>query len=247
LVVLVTIFSSLVASEWHHYGYFAGPESEVPSVAEVEAEVDEVRRRLAETGDTDLYPLLVQKLSALTEARYWEEMESLGEMGDEPAMEAVWEELQAAQRDEIQAVAREWIERAPEEVDGYLTLYQFESDLEAREASLDRLIEQLPDRVEGYEHKAQLLRYRGEEAGSRRLLEEFLAAHADDPAAYQALLSHFQFTGNETEAARVEAEWLERLPDSPEALLYQLARAAENEDPEAAAELSGVCRAVDGS
>ena len=238
LVVLATPFSSLVASEWHHYGYLSGPESELPSVAEVEAEVAEVRRRLAETGDTSLYPLLVQKLGALTEARYWEEMESLGEAGDESAMQTVWEELQVFQREEIQAVAREWIERAPDEVDGYLTLFQFENDMEARVANLDRLIEELPDRVEGYEHKAELLRYRGEEAESRRLLEDFLAAHPDDPAAYQALLNHFQFTGNEMEAARVEAEWLERLPESPEGLLHQLARAAEDENPEAAAELS---------
>ena len=237
LVILATPFSSLVASEWHHYGYYSGPESELPSVDEVESEVAALRQRLAETGDTDLYPLLVQKLSALTEVRYWEEMESLGEAGDEFAMEAVWEEFQAAQREEIQAVAREWIEHAPEEVDGYLTLFQFEKELEPREASLDRLIEVLPDRIEGYEHKAELLRYRGEEAEARGLLDEFLAAHPDDPAAYKALLNHFQFTGNDLEAARVEAEWLERLPDSPEALLHQLAKASEAEDPELAAEL----------
>ncbi len=238
LVILAAPFSSLVASEWHHYGYYSGSESELPSVTEVEAEVAEVRRRLAETGNTDLYPLLVQKLSALTEAWYWEELESLGETGDEFAMETVWEELQAVQRDEIMAVAREWIERAPEEVDGYLTLFQFESDMEARLASLDRLIADLPDRVEGYEHKAELLRYRGEEAEARRLLGNFLTAHPDDPAAYKALLNHFQFTGNDLEAARVEAVWLERLPDSPEALLHQLTRAFEDEDPEVAAELS---------
>jgi tetratricopeptide (TPR) repeat protein len=236
LVVLAAPFSSLVASDWHH-GFYSLSGPEVPSVAEVEAEVAEVRQLLAETGDTALYPLLVQKLSALSEARYWEEMESLGEAGDEAAMESVWEESQTAQREVIQAVAREWIEQAPAEVEGYLTLFQFESDMVARAAVLDRLIEDLPDRVEGYEHKAELLRYRGEESESRRLLEDFLAAHPDDPAAYEALLNHFQFTGNEREAAGVEAAWLERLPDSPEALLHQLARAAEDEDLGAAAEL----------
>ncbi|MGB3565171.1 MAG: tetratricopeptide repeat protein [Thermoanaerobaculia bacterium] len=244
LVILAAPFSSLVASEWHH-GYYSMSDSEVPSVAEVEAEVAEVRRLLAETGDTDLYPLLVQKLSALTEARYWEAMESLGEAGDEAAMESIWEESQTAQREEIQAVAREWIERAPEEVEGYLTLVQFESDMEARVAVLDRLMADLPDRVEGYEHKAELLRYRGEEAESKRLLEDFLAAHPDEPAAYKALLNHFQFTGNAKEAASIEAAWFERLPDSPEALLHQLAQAYEDEDPEVAAELSERLLAAD--
>ncbi len=183
-------------------------------VRALESEAEKARadtRRNPATAEK--YKHLVEEVRSLWEARY-----SLAEAQDAAELEKMWEQAE----EEIRAIIKEWVTRAPDDPDARLAQIDGEQNPRESEGMLRQFISRWPDRVEGVEKLATLQMLKGEEKDAIDLMERFRAEHPDGVAIYPGLWRLLNRLDYESKANEVLRQWRERFPDDPGGLEAEL-------------------------